>query len=232
MPCNIGYKSVARAQIPAPQPQTFKAKADAPKIDADLLAKLGSEDEEFLGWLIELNIKPLLEEALKRALSRLAIKGIELSINDKGELEARGRYVSDKEKQNLSEIFYRVSERWQFEVLGIVAELLGYEVKITQNGDEFILEAEEEGKSHPCDYIKITKKGGDATIVFEHFKSRKDLEVETAKFLALAHKLGIKIVIGDSTVSEGDPFPSENRHTHDHHYHHGHSHEHGHDHKH
>ncbi|OGN06508.1 MAG: hypothetical protein A3B86_03615 [Candidatus Yanofskybacteria bacterium RIFCSPHIGHO2_02_FULL_38_22b] len=228
MPCNIGYKSIARVQIPAPQPQTFKAKADAPKIDADLLAKLGSEDEEFSEWLTELNTEPLLKEALKRALSKLSIKGIELSVNDKGELEAKGSYVDAKEKKNLSETFSRVSERWQFEILGIVAELLDYEVKITQNGDEFILEAEEEGKSHPCDYIKITKKDGDATVVFEHFKSRKALEVETAKFLSLAQKLGVKIVIRESTTSEGDPFPGENRHTHDHHHHHGHSHNHKH----
>lgn len=220
MPCNIGYKNYIKIVIPAPQPQVFKAKVDAPKIDADLLAKLGSEDPEFLEWLNELDVKPLLEEALKRARARISTGGLEFSINDKGMLEAKGRYISDREKKVLTEATARVSERWQFEILGIVAELLGYIVTITQKGNEFLLEAEEEGKAHPCDYIKVTKRDDNAALVFEHFKSRSALQLETAKFLTLAHRLGIKIVLGDSTVSEGDPFPVEERHSH----HHGHGH--------
>ena len=105
-------------------------------------------------------------------------------------------------------------------------ELLNYTVRITHKGGEFILEAEEEDKTHPCDYIKVSKKGGDATIVFEHFKSRDALKLETAKVLVLAHKLGIKIALGKSEVTEGDPLPNENRlrHRHDH----GHSPDHSH----
>ena len=66
MPCNIGYKSYAEVVIPQPQPQIFKAKAEAPNIDADLLKKLGEEDPAFLEWLRDLDTRPLLEEALKR----------------------------------------------------------------------------------------------------------------------------------------------------------------------
>lgn len=231
MPCNIGYKSYAKIEIPEPQPQTFKAKAEAPNIDAELLAKLGNEDPEFLEWVGGLDKKSLLEEALKRTLTldKINVRGIEFSINAEGMLEAKGSYINSKEKKILAETASRVSGRWQFQILGIVAQLLGYNVTITQSSSgEFLLEAEEEGKSHPCDYIKVTKKDGNATLTFEHFKSRGALQLETAKFLTLAHRLGVKIVLGDSTVSEGDPFPGEERQVHEH-GHHGHSHDHDHE---
>ncbi|MDP3697493.1 MAG: hypothetical protein Q8R55_05770, partial [Candidatus Taylorbacteria bacterium] len=177
MPCNIGYKSYAQVVIPEPQPQTFKAKAEAPKIDAELLAKLGNEDPEFLEWAGGLDTKALLEEALKRTLSKVSVKGVEFKVNAGGMLEGKGKYFNESEKRLLDQKVSRVSERWQFEVLGIVTELLGYKVTITQNGTEFLLEAEEEGKSHPCDYIKVVKKDGDATLTFEHFKSRDKLQL-------------------------------------------------------
>ena len=75
MPCNIGYKSYAKIEIPEPQPQTFTAKSEAPDINAELLTKLGEEDPEFLSWVQELGTKPLLEEALKRALQKLGATG-------------------------------------------------------------------------------------------------------------------------------------------------------------
>ena len=228
MPCNIGYKNFSKVVIPEPEPQTFKAKANAPTIDADLLAKLGSEDPEFLEWIGELDTKSLLQEALKRILAKVKAQGVEFTVNAKGLLEAKGGYVTERQRKILEEATSRVSESWQFEILGIVTQLLDYRFTITQNGDEFVLEAEEEGKSHPCDHIKVTQKDGNATLTFEHFKSRRALEVETAKFLTLANKLGVRIVVGESRVSEGDPFPSEHRHGH-HHHHHGHSHDHDHE---
>lgn len=220
MPCNIGVKSYARVVIPAPQPQTFKAKAEAPKIDADLLAKLGEEDPDFLEWVSELETKPLLQEALKRALANISVGGLTFAINAQGMLEAKGSYYSEKDRKKLDEVSSRVSERWQFEILGIVTELLGYKPAVWKNGNELILEAEEEGKSHPCDYIRVTRKEGKGTLTFEHFKSRKDLQLATAKFLALADKLGVKITIQEETVQEGTAFPVEDRH--DHRHRHGH----------
>ena len=77
MPCNIGYKSYAKIEIPEPQPQVFTSKFEAPTIDADLLTKLGEEDPEFLEWASELNTKPLLEEALRRVLAKTNTKGID-----------------------------------------------------------------------------------------------------------------------------------------------------------
>ncbi len=224
MPCNIGYKSYAKIRIPEPQPQTFKAKIDAPKIDAELMARLGSEEPEFLEWINELDTKPLLEEALKRALVNISAKEVDFFVNDKGALEAQGRYLNEKEKRILTEAAAKVSERWQFEILGIVTQLLGYNATISQKENELVLEAEEEGKTHPCDYIKVSKKGEDAALVFEHFKSRKALELETAKFVTLAHKLGVKIILTSSDISEGDPFPGEERHSHHHGHRHGHNH--------
>ena len=207
MPCNIGYKSYAKVEIPTPLPQTFKTEVDAPKIDADLLEKLGVEDATFLEWAQSLNTKPLLVEALKRTLEKIGANGIDFKINDKGILEAIGSYTSASEKKRLAEQTATVTDRWQLEILAIVTELLDYTPTISKNGNELVLVAEEAGKSHPCDYIRITKKGGNGNICFEHFKSRKALDLATAKFLVLAHKLGVKISTENPEVSEGDPFP-------------------------
>jgi hypothetical protein len=225
MPCNIGFKSYAKAEIPAPQPQEFSVKSEAPEIDADLLEKLGIEDSTFLEWAKSLDTRPLLEEALKRTLSKLKADGVRFKVNDRGMLEASGSFTSAAQKRRLADQTTTVTDQWQFEILAIVTELLDYTPTITKNGNEMVLVAEEAGKSHPCDYIKVTKKGGDGSICFEHFKSRKALDLATAKFLMLAHKLGVKVAIGRREISEGDPLPSNIWHTHGH-SHAGHYHEH------
>jgi hypothetical protein len=211
MPCNIGYKSYAKIKVPEPLPETFKEESQAPEIDESLLQKLGEEDPEFLEWAEELNPSPLLKEALKRTLSKVDAGGVDFKINSDGRLEAKGQFITAREKQILSEKSTSISNQWQFEVLGIVAELLGYSVTITVKGNESILEAEEEGKTHPCNYIRIVRKGNTSTLTFEHFKSRDKLSLETAKLLKLAHRLGIKIALVKNEVSEGDPFPDEGR---------------------
>lgn len=209
MPCDFGYRSYAKVVIPAPLPQDFSVKSEAPEIDADLLEKLGVEDPEFVEWARDLNAKPLLEEALKRALAKTDTGGVDFTVGNDGMLEARGSFTSASEKKKLEAATQKVTNRWQMETLGIVAELLDYTTTITERGDELTLEAEEAGKSHPCDYIKVTKRGENAEVTFEHFKSKKELDVETAKFATLAEKLGIKIALGDRKVVEGDPFPNE-----------------------
>jgi hypothetical protein len=222
MPCDIGYKSYAKVAIPVPQPQEFAERSEAPDIDAELFEKLGIEDPEFLEWASELNARPLLEEALKRALAKVNAGGVDFTVDAKGMLQAKGRFTSAREKQRLSEIASAVSNLWQFEILGIVVELLDYEVTITTKGEVMTLEAEEAGKSHPCDYIKITRARGVSEITFEHFKSRKALDIATAKLLVLAQKLGVKLMLGEREVSLGDPFPEDVRHR-DYHRH-GHTH--------
>lgn len=220
MPCNIGFKSYEPIKIPEPQPQVFKTEASAPEIDADLLKKLGEEDPEFLDWVSTLDPRSLLEEALKRTRSKTNGSGIRFKIGEDGTLKAEGSFTSQTEKRRLSEAAKVVSERWQFELLGIVVELLDYDVTIREEGGGLVLEAEEKGKSHPCDFIKVTKKGDSATLTFEHFKTRKALEKEIAKFLSLADRLGVKIALEHPSVTEGDPFPDEVRETSAHHNHH------------
>lgn len=225
MPCNIGYKASAKVTIPVPVPQEFRTKSEAPEINADLLEKLGVEDATFIEWVMGLDSKPLLEEALKRVLAKIDAKGISFTINDQGMLEASGSFTSATEKKRLAEQSSVATDQWQFEILAIVTELLDYTPTITKNGNELVLVAEEAGKSHPCDYIKVTKKSGDGSVCFEHFKSRKALDVGMAKFLLLAHKLGVKISLGKLEVSAGDPVPGEAHHAHGHG--HGHWHSHG-----
>ncbi|KKS37066.1 MAG: hypothetical protein A3G49_00665 [Candidatus Sungbacteria bacterium RIFCSPLOWO2_12_FULL_41_11] len=211
MPCDIGYKNVVRVVVSSPVPQEFKEKIKPPEIDRELLDKIGEDDPEFLAWARDLDVRPLLEEALKRALAKVPAEGINFKINLELLLEASGRFFTEKDKRRMADTVSRVSSRWQFEIFGIVAELLDYRITITERKGEFFLEAEEEGKTHPCDYFTITKKGNDATLVFEHFKTRRALEVEKAKFVILAHKLGVKIAFRESTITEGSPFPGEER---------------------
>ena len=224
MPCDIGFKSYTRTEIPVPEPQIFSVETRAPEIDADLLDKLGVEDAEFLAWVSELDQRPLLEEALKRTLAKVSAGGIDFAVGETGVLKALGRFITPGEKKRLKDAAAAVSDRWQFEILGIVAEILDYTVTITQKGEEMVLEAEEVGKVHPCDSIKISRRGTTADITFEHFKSRRALDLATAKFVALADKLGVKIAMGAREVSEGDPFPGSRTHTHGHGHHHHHEH--------
>jgi hypothetical protein len=71
MPCNIGYKNFVKATLPEPVPEKFEEEIEAPAIDADLLSKLGNEDQAFVEWVEELETAPLLEEALNRTFNKL-----------------------------------------------------------------------------------------------------------------------------------------------------------------
>ena len=80
MPCNFGFKSYAKVVIPEPQPEAFRAEVEGPKIDAELLEKLGNEEPEFLEWLSDLDAQPLLAEALKRTLTKIKTKGVKFTV--------------------------------------------------------------------------------------------------------------------------------------------------------
>lgn len=227
MPCDIGYRTTERVTIPVPQPQEFALATKAPDIDADLLKKLGEEDPQFLGWLRELNTFPLLQAALKRALRNVNTNGIDFTIGTDGALKATGSFITAAEKDRMQKTAEAVSDRWQFEILGIVVRLLKYDVVIREEDGMMILEAMEEGKSHPCDYIKVTRQDGNSTLTFEHFKTKKALEVGIAKFLSLAERMGIKIALSSFEAIEGRPFPIHER-THAHNHTHGHTHNHSH----
>lgn len=92
MPCNIGYKTYQPIRLPQPKPQTFRKKMPAPKVDQELMDKLGADDPEFLAWMNKLNTKPLLEEALKRTLESTPSEDVDFSITNDGNLLAEGMY--------------------------------------------------------------------------------------------------------------------------------------------
>ncbi len=222
MPCNIGYKEVARARIPKPVPKKFKATVKPPEIDRDLLEKIGEEDPAFIEWASELNIRPLLEEALSRALKSVGdIQGVEVRINEDGSLEITGKHTDDYGKKRLEKFTKELSDRFQMEVLGIVAELLEYEVEISKETEEgqsnLVLEAEKHQHSHGHvnRYLKITKGEGDeeGSLRFEHFASPEELKSEKEKFLALAQKMGVKLNL-ETTEKSGQPITNDAVHTH------------------
>jgi hypothetical protein len=207
MPCDIGYRNVTRVRIPVPQPQKFKSKSKAPKVDADLLAKLGQDDPEFLDWLTGLDIKPLIEEALKRALAKVDGGGVGFSIGRGGDLVAEAEYRNDKAKKKIEKAVASVSARWQMEVLGVVAQLLDFAFVIRASGSgSLTLEGEKDNGTGVHEYIRVDNLADGASIRFEHYKSPADLEKDKTKFLALAQKLGVKISVIDSEDA-GQPIP-------------------------
>jgi hypothetical protein len=199
MPCNIGYKTVTRAKISAPLPQEFKSKTEAPKVDAELLKKIGEEDPDFEEWLKKLEIKPILEKALERALSKIEKTDlVKFSISDNGYLEAKASFFGADKKMEIEKLTNLVFNQFQLEVLTAVLEILGYAVSVSQNTIE-------EKSVHK--YVKIEKLPGEnMTLKFEHFESPESLDKERDEFLALSQKLGLKVDIQEKQDS-GKPIP-------------------------
>lgn len=208
MPCDLGYRNYSRIRIPAPQPKELKTKSEAPKIDADLLAKIGEDDTAFLEWMRELNIEPLLQEALRRAIKVAGpTKRITFYIAANGDLIATAKYLNDREKKKLEEQIQTITNGWQMEVLSIAAELLDYEVVKTESNGSFTVEGEKHENSGVHKYLRIERQeNGDSAIRFEHFKTKDEAAKEKQKFLGLSQKLGVKIRILD-TEERGAPIP-------------------------
>lgn len=194
MPCDIGYKSYSRVNIPAPQVKKFKNKTEAPKIDAELLEKIGENDPEFLEWLLELDIIPLLKEALKRALLKVGelSKNAKFSISKNGDLMSSARYDSETQKRKIEEAAALISNQFQAETLAIVAELLDYEISVSKSREGFVIDGEKEIENGISKVLKITIQET-SSVRFEHFESKKSIEEEERKFLGLAQKLGVKM---------------------------------------
>lgn len=197
MPCDIGYRNYARVAIPMPNPQDFKSRNQAPQVDADLMEKIGVNDQEFLSWLQELDIRPLLSEALKRALSKIDKGKLDFKVTSDGYLEARGSYIDAAEKKRLGKLAGQVAGQFQMEVLQIVAQLLDYETSLVrtqaEGNDVWKLQGEKNEDASVHKYLGITKIGEETEIEFEHFESAKSRDSETEKFFALAQKLGVPI---------------------------------------
>ena len=209
MPCDIGYKTVARVRVPAPMPQDFKEEAKAPEIDRDLLEKLGEDDPEFAEWVQGLDVAPLLAEALKRALLKVPSAGILNASIKKGNLVTRGRFTTNAQRRQLEAAASLLSQQFQMEVVQVVAQILDYATVMNseKNGAEDILalEGEKETGQGVNRYLKVTRKAaGDGVFAFEHFDSKKSLISEEQKFTALAQKLGVKLVLRDAET-RGQP---------------------------
>ena len=217
MPCDLGYKSFSRATVPVPKPLAFKKRAAAPKVDAELMERIGQDDPAFVEWVDELDVAPLLEQALAKTLAAVGGSPVKFSIVDGG-LAAEATYKDGAEKERAEAVADRVSARWQMEVLAIVAQLLDFETSVTvtrEGGNEVImLEGEKHGDEQVHEYLRVTydpAKG--SAVLFEHFGSEKKLAAVKAKFLALAQKLGVKIRLGETRES-GSPIPSGSVHKH------------------
>lgn len=211
MPCDIGYRSYTKVRIPTPNPQEFKNQTEAPQIDADLLEKLGVDDPEFLAWINELDTRPLLQEALNRALQQLKIPAdgkLKFKIDINGYLQARGSYVSAAEKKRLSELAGQVAGRFQMETLQVIAQLLDYETELVQSEVEgevaWKLEGEKNEPGSVHKYLCVTKRGDNTEIEFEHFDSPQSRDSEMVKYFALAQKLGVPLTVG-ATKKSGQP---------------------------
>ncbi|MGC4115617.1 MAG: hypothetical protein QM765_13640 [Myxococcales bacterium] len=201
MPCDIGYRSVAKAKVAAPEPQAFEARLSPPELDEDLLEKLGQEDPVFAEWLRELDSGPLVAKALEQALQAVrAPKGFEFAVRA-GRLAVRSETRSASERFEALRVVSRVGERWQLEVLRIVAELLEFEVELqatTENGAQLlVLEGEKPGAQGAVrEFIRITlKASGDAQLSLEHYRSPEALEADEDRLQGLAQKLGLKLAI-------------------------------------
>jgi len=216
MPCNIGYKNISRVRVEPKLPQEFKEKAKAPKIDKELLDNMGVRDAVFLDWASGLDISPLLNEALKRALKTSGGPGeIKFRISN-GELEITSKFTTAEEKRTISAMAKKISERFQMELIGIIAQLLDYRIsfsdQIIGGKKNSVLEGEKEENANVRKYLKVSiGSTGEGVLAFEHFESQSSLKQERAKFLTLAKKFGVKISIAEETES-GQPIPANIEH--------------------
>jgi len=181
MPCNVGYQETFRATVAAPA--SFRASGSGPALDQDLMDRLGIEDAEFLEWLRGLDVGPLLGVALERA--RKAVPGASFRLSG-SRLEVEASRQADAD---------RGLARWQFEVIAVIGEILGYQTRITSS-PSLSLEANKPGQEHATDYFRVSQESdGSLRLRFEHFKSRRALDEEVRKLTALARRLGLDIRI-------------------------------------
>ena len=207
MPCDLGFRSFTEVRIRPPKPLQFRKKVEAPKIDARLLRDIGEEDSEFARWLKDLDVNPMLVKALKQTLAKTPGSGaLKFSIKN-GNLTASASFRTEAQKRGLERTANAVGERFQMETLKMVAELLGYEVRLVEKYGGFILEGERhDPNSKVHKYLCIRRSMGVAAIQFEHFSSEKELALEMKKFRALAQKLGVPMDPVGQRVA-GQPIP-------------------------
>lgn len=136
---------------------------------------------------------------------------VKFGIRD-GTLTAIAKVKSPAERSQAQATIDAVARRWQMEVLGIVAQLLDFDVQITasrgSDGDTITIEGERMTEGTVHEYLRITNDTKAPTVQFEHFSSPERLANAKAKFLALAQRLGVRITVietneGGSSIPEG-----------------------------
>ncbi|HBX58014.1 MAG TPA: hypothetical protein DEG18_00170 [Candidatus Yanofskybacteria bacterium] len=190
-------------------PQEFKEKVKAPKIDKTLLDNMGVEDTVFIDWLTGLDINPLFEEALNRTLRAIGYTGNAKFQISNGELAIKAQFMTPKEKQQLETAAKNVGERFQIEVLAIIAQLLDYTTmtsnKVIGGKKTTIVEGEKNESADVHRYLSVAVgSNGNGVLTFEHFESKSVLKEERAKLMLLAQKFGIKIRFSEEHES-GQP---------------------------
>ncbi len=205
MPCDIGYKAFQEVVLPVPLSKRLSKRVEAPKVDKDLLNKIGEKDSDFLESFYELDVDNLLGFVLSQVLESINTGGINFSIKD-GYVSADAEYTSDSE-ENIKKLIDKVMNEFQMNVLKMIAELLNFETTIRETDKGFIIEAEKCNKdnSQVTRYLRISRdKYGKGEVMFEHYSSLDDLTEERAKFTVLAQKFGLNINLTWSKAS-GSP---------------------------
>ena len=217
MPCDLGFKSYSRIDVPVQQPAVLKKRCAAPAVDAELMRLIGQDDQQFVEWINELDTAPLLQKALDAALSAGGARGVTFSVSADG-LIAETTYLGAREKQRAEKAIEKVSRRWQIEVLAVAAQLLDFETQVTATAvggkDVLMLEGEKHGSSRVHEYWRVSfDPAAETTMLFEHFASRQEVDAVRDKFLALSQRLGVRIAV-TATRQSGSPIPEGAVHEH------------------
>jgi hypothetical protein len=209
MPCDIGYKSFQEVYLPVPQPKKLSKKVEAPKVDLDLLEKIGEGSPEFIEWFGELDSDSLLGFVLSEVLQGRNLKGINFGVKD-GTVLATTEYKTEAEKKAIEKVIDGVMNDFQMRTLKMIAEILGFETVIRERNGEIVIEGEKlnTDNNQVTRYLKISRgTEGKSQIMFEHYSSKKILEEERGKFTLLAQKFGLPV---DFTLprTQGSPIPT------------------------
>lgn len=220
MPCDLGYKVVAKTTVQSPIKKEFKDTIKPPKVDADLLEKIGVDDPNFIAWFQNLDTKPLLIAVLNRILDKFSSNpNLKATINEAGNLVVTSSYQNELERQQLEGLSNQFGDDFQMAMLAVVAQLLGYQTLISKQriaGEPtLILEAEKHGEDLVSKYIRVTKtSSGKGIIQFEHFSSAAERDLELRKFLAIGQKLGVRIDLDRVLQVGGQPIQKGVEHRH------------------
>ncbi|MBI3633721.1 MAG: hypothetical protein HY226_05540 [Candidatus Vogelbacteria bacterium] len=195
MPCNIGFKSYQEVYLPVPKPKKLAKKVEAPKVDPELLNKLGETSPGFVEWFNEFDVKGLLELVLNETLEGKKLGGFSFSI-DGSFVVAKAKYTTDAEKKKAEQTIDKIMNEFQMRTLVMVAKLLDFNCRLMNEDGTITIEGEKPNPDNDqvSRYLRITRRAdGKSEIMFEHYSAPEALVEERIKFTVLAQKLGVPI---------------------------------------